>query len=109
MNEAYHSVIANSARTNAHIAQKSRLLHLAFGEGAVCNALPTSLPLSLIECFSERALMNSQGFGIGDVYFLALSMGKCEVIVDEVKRLSEGRVHLESGSSDPDSALIAVF
>ena len=25
-------------------------------------------------------------FGIGDVYFLALSMGKCEVIVDEAGR-----------------------
>jgi len=69
---SFHSVIANSARTNAHIAQKSR-------------------------------------FGIGDVYFLALSMGKCEVIVDEVKRLSTGKVHLESGRELSVQTILKVF
>mmetsp|Transcript_136360 Transcript_136360/g.303954 ORF Transcript_136360/g.303954 Transcript_136360/m.303954 type:complete len:656 (-) Transcript_136360:45-2012(-) len=36
-------------------------------------------------------------FGIGDVYFVANAMGKCEVIVDQVKRLGPGVMHLESG------------
>lgn len=38
-------------------------------------------------------------FGIGDVYFLTLYMGKCELIVDEgaVKRLSRHTVHLCNG------------
>eukprot|EP00439_Symbiodinium_sp_Y106_P053433 s2379_g7.t1 len=48
-------------------------------------------------------------FGIGDVYFLALSMGKCEVIVDEVKRLSEGRVHLQSGRELSVQTILKVF
>mmetsp|Transcript_35151 Transcript_35151/g.81022 ORF Transcript_35151/g.81022 Transcript_35151/m.81022 type:complete len:618 (-) Transcript_35151:111-1964(-) len=48
-------------------------------------------------------------FGIGDVYFLAIAMGKCEVIVDEVKRLSEGRVHLESGRELSVQTILKVF
>ena len=50
-------------------------------------------------CRRSKALytFRQSRFGIGDVYFLAMSMGKCEVIVDDVKRLSSGTVHLESG------------
>jgi len=36
-------------------------------------------------------------FGIGDGYFLAVSMGICEVIEDEIKRVSTSSIHLESG------------
>lgn len=36
-------------------------------------------------------------FGIGDVYFLAIYMGRLEVIIDKVKRLAPGSMHLESG------------
>jgi len=38
-------------------------------------------------------------FGIGDVYFLTIYMGKCELIVDPggVKRVSRHTVHLDSG------------
>ena len=32
------------------------------------------------------APISESRFGIGDVYFLALSMGKCEVVVDDVTR-----------------------
>ncbi|CAJ1360802.1 unnamed protein product [Effrenium voratum] len=48
-------------------------------------------------------------FGIGDVYFLAISMGKCEVIVDDVKRLSEDKVHLESGRELQVQTILKVF
>lgn len=37
-------------------------------------------------------------FGIGDVYFLAIAMGVCEVVVDQIKRLSRHTVHLEGGT-----------
>lgn len=36
-------------------------------------------------------------FGIGDVYFLSMYYGHCEHIVDDVKRLSQHRIHLISG------------
>jgi hypothetical protein len=38
-------------------------------------------------------------FGIGDIYFLSIAMGKVELIEDPggVKRVSKGTVHLESG------------
>lgn len=37
-------------------------------------------------------------FGIGDIYFLSIYMGKVEVIIEKgVKRLSQHTVHLESG------------
>mmetsp|Transcript_131317 Transcript_131317/g.366065 ORF Transcript_131317/g.366065 Transcript_131317/m.366065 type:complete len:705 (-) Transcript_131317:57-2171(-) len=38
-------------------------------------------------------------FGIGDIYFLSIYMGKCELIVDPlgVKRLTKHEVHLGSG------------
>jgi len=36
-------------------------------------------------------------FGIGDVYFLAVAMGICEVIEDEIKRVSTKSIHMESG------------
>lgn len=48
-------------------------------------------------------------FGIGDVYFLVLSMGKCEVVVDDVKRLSPGKVHLESGRDLKVDTILKVF
>eukprot|EP00913_Durusdinium_trenchii_P033252 g31129.t1 len=48
-------------------------------------------------------------FGIGDVYFLALSMGKCEVVVDEVKRLTKQKVHLESGRDLEVHTILKVF
>jgi len=48
-------------------------------------------------------------FGIGDVYFLAISMGKCEVVVDQVKRLSNQRIHLESGRQIEVQAILKVF
>lgn len=35
-------------------------------------------------------------FGIGDVYYLAMYYGKCEHLVDDIKRVSRHRVHLKS-------------
>mmetsp|Transcript_21850 Transcript_21850/g.61079 ORF Transcript_21850/g.61079 Transcript_21850/m.61079 type:complete len:622 (+) Transcript_21850:86-1951(+) len=46
---------------------------------------------------SNAAIQQKARFGIGDVYFLAVYMQKCEVIVDGVKRLTQGTVHLGSG------------
>ncbi|CAE7545732.1 unnamed protein product [Symbiodinium natans] len=36
-------------------------------------------------------------FGIGDVYFVANAMGICEVVEDEIKRISPQHVHMQSG------------
>lgn len=38
-------------------------------------------------------------FGIGDVYFLTIAMGVCEIVDDKVKRLTQHCCHLESGNS----------
>jgi len=38
-------------------------------------------------------------FGVTDVYFLACYYGKCEVIIDEIKRLSYQTAHLKKGKS----------
>eukprot|EP00747_Dinoflagellata_sp_TGD_P186872 gnl/TRDRNA2_/TRDRNA2_44222_c0_seq1.p1 gnl/TRDRNA2_/TRDRNA2_44222_c0~~gnl/TRDRNA2_/TRDRNA2_44222_c0_seq1.p1 ORF type:complete len:652 (+),score=131.59 gnl/TRDRNA2_/TRDRNA2_44222_c0_seq1:93-2048(+) len=37
-------------------------------------------------------------FGIGDVYFLSKAMGHTEHLVDDVKRVSEHKIHLVSGN-----------
>lgn len=42
-------------------------------------------------------LIQKARFGIGDTYFLALAMGYLEVVVDDIKRLSQHCVHLISG------------
>jgi len=36
-------------------------------------------------------------FGIGDVYFLAIAMGVCEVVVGKIHHLSKHTVHLQDG------------
>lgn len=41
-------------------------------------------------------------FGIGDVFFLASHFGKLEVIVDDVKRLKNNQIQLESGDRIED-------
>merc|ERR550534_3158579 len=48
---------------------------------------------------SHCTIMQKARFGIGDVYFLAISWGKLEVIEDKlgVKRLSEGALHCGNG------------
>lgn len=49
-------------------------------------------------------------FGIGDVYFLAIAMGMCEVISeDDVKRLTHGTVHLNSGRKLQVQALLKLL
>lgn len=49
------------------------------------------------EARSRATIEQKARFGIGDVYFLAVYMQKCEVVEDKVKRLTEGAVHLDSG------------
>eukprot|EP00913_Durusdinium_trenchii_P013819 g12976.t1 len=51
---------------------------------------PTKKELQLFRVEKEEAVT-------GDVYFLAVSMGICEVIEDEIKRISSSSIHLESG------------
>uniref|UniRef100_A0A7S4T9M2 FAD/NAD(P)-binding domain-containing protein n=1 Tax=Alexandrium monilatum TaxID=311494 RepID=A0A7S4T9M2_9DINO len=50
-------------------------------------------------------------FGIGDIYFLALHTGKCELIEDPlgVKRLTRHEVHLASGRKLPCKALLKLL
>lgn len=48
-------------------------------------------------------------FGIGDVYFLAVYMGKCEVLVDTIKRLTARTVHLGSGQKLEVDAMLKLF
>merc|ERR1719330_2165690 len=50
-------------------------------------------------------------FGIGDIYFLSIYMGKCEVIVDPagVKRLTKGEVHLAGGRKLQCSAILKLL
>eukprot|EP00442_Polarella_glacialis_P046168 CAMPEP_0115120874 /NCGR_PEP_ID=MMETSP0227-20121206/45935_1 /TAXON_ID=89957 /ORGANISM="Polarella glacialis, Strain CCMP 1383" /LENGTH=637 /DNA_ID=CAMNT_0002522595 /DNA_START=92 /DNA_END=2005 /DNA_ORIENTATION=- len=46
---------------------------------------------------STVTLNQKSRFGIGDVYFLAIAMGMCEVVEGDIKRLSERAVHMVSG------------
>jgi len=53
-----------------------------------------------VQCNEARTHVTIQQkarFGIGDVFFLAVYMQRCEVIVDSVKRMTEDTVHLQSG------------
>ncbi|CAE7698927.1 CYCL1-1 [Symbiodinium microadriaticum] len=45
----------------------------------------------------EVTINQKSRFGIGDVYFVANAMGICEVVEDEIKRVSAQHVHLQSG------------
>jgi len=48
-------------------------------------------------------------FGIGDVYFLACHYGKAECIVDEVKRLKQTSIILESGAKVDTDHVVKVL
>jgi len=50
-------------------------------------------------------------FGIGDIYFLAIYMGKCEVVVDTegVKRLTKHCMHLVSGRNIECKAILKLL
>lgn len=50
-------------------------------------------------------------FGIGDIYFLSIYMGKCECICDPggVKRLTKGEVHLVGGRKLQCSAILKLL
>merc|ERR550534_1458206 len=54
-------------------------------------------------------LVQKARFGIGDVYFIAIAMGMCEVLTDDVKRLSDGVVHLVSGRKLEVGALLKLL
>jgi len=57
------------------------------------------------------SIMQKARFGIGDVYFLAVSWGKLEVIEDPlgVKRLSEGALHCGNGRKLEVSAVLKLL
>merc|ERR1712176_1083188 len=50
-------------------------------------------------------------FGIGDIYFLSVYMGKCELVVDQkgVKRLTKHCVHLEGGRKLECNAILKLL
>merc|ERR1712107_926610 len=53
-----------------------------------------------VQCNEARTHVSIQQkarFGIGDVFFLAVYMQRCEVIVDSIKRMTDLTVHLGSG------------
>jgi len=56
-------------------------------------------------------IMQKARFGIGDVYFLAISWGKLEVIEDNlgVKRVSEGTLHCGNGRKLEVSAILKLL
>jgi len=65
--------------------------------------------VSANEARTQATIVQKSRFGIGDVYFLAVYMGKCEVVVDDVKRISAGVVHLQSGRKLEASVILKVF
>jgi len=50
-------------------------------------------------------------FGIGDIYFLSIYMGKCELIEDAmgIKRLAKHEIHLHGGRKLPCKALLKLL
>lgn len=64
-------------------------------------------PYSYYSVYANEARTNvnmrqNSRFGIGDVYFLAMYWGKCEHIVDDVKRVSDRTIHLVNGRALED-------
>lgn len=56
------------------------------------------------------SIVQKARFGIGDVYFLSIYMGKVELIIDKgVKRLSRHTVHLDSGRKITCNALLKLL
>lgn len=58
---------------------------------------------------SVVSIVQKARFGIGDFYFLAIYMQKCEVIEDGIQRLSQRTVHLNSGRRLPADGLLKLF
>merc|ERR1719320_470932 len=58
---------------------------------------------------TTATIVQKSRFGIGDVYYLAVYMGRCEVVVDDVKRISERTVHLTSGRKLQANVMLKVF
>ncbi|CAE8642538.1 unnamed protein product [Polarella glacialis] len=48
---------------------------------------------------SHAIITQSTTFGVTDIYFLALQYGLCEIVEDEIQKLSDHCVHLNSGKS----------
>lgn len=58
---------------------------------------------------TQAQIKQKARFGIGDVYFLARQYGKLELVIDIVKKLTRGAMHLESGRRIELSAILKLF
>mmetsp|Transcript_115978 Transcript_115978/g.323002 ORF Transcript_115978/g.323002 Transcript_115978/m.323002 type:complete len:683 (+) Transcript_115978:89-2137(+) len=64
-----------------------------------------------VSCDSKRTIARIRQktvFGVTDVYFLACYYGKCEVVIDEIKRLSHHTAHLLKGGTLSCEAILKV-
>mmetsp|Transcript_109510 Transcript_109510/g.194152 ORF Transcript_109510/g.194152 Transcript_109510/m.194152 type:complete len:662 (+) Transcript_109510:65-2050(+) len=71
-------------------------------------------PWSYHSVYSNAARTNvsvqqKSRFGIGDVYFIAVYMGKCKVIEDTVKRFTEKTCHLQNGGTISCEVVLKLF
>lgn len=60
------------------------------------------------EARTHATIVQKSRFGIGDMYYLVVHMGKCEVVDDDVKRLSARMAHLHSGRKLSASVILKV-
>jgi len=65
--------------------------------------------VSANEARTQATIVQKSRFGIGDLYYLAVYMGKCEVVVDDIKRISAGVAHLQSGRKLSAAVILKVF
>eukprot|EP00435_Cladocopium_sp_Y103_P069918 s1385_g34.t1 len=90
------------AKRSDHSSSASRRKRLdnatvLFRKAMRCDPTQSYYAVHANEKRTTVTITQKSRFGIGDVYFLAVSMGICEVIEDEIKRVSASSIHLESG------------
>lgn len=85
----------NQANPGISAAQCLNMLKSAY---KLCNYDPWDMHSVSTNSSRTHATLNAKTrFGIGDIYFLACGYGVCEIVVDNIKRLTPKTVHLESG------------